>query len=105
MNLRQTQIEGSRISTMTTSNARSSQELEEISIVSANATPSQVTYGTGPHTANGPRVVPGMRTLGRGGFTGRGLRYSPNKKCAKLRLFKEIKVSPSQNLLLDPSLL
>lgn len=40
---------------------RSSQELEEISIVSANATPSQVIYGTGPHTANGPRVVPGKK--------------------------------------------
>lgn len=35
------------------------QDLEEISIVSSNATPSQVTYGCGPHTANGPRVVPG----------------------------------------------
>ncbi len=35
------------------------QDLEEISIVSSNATPSQVIYGCGPHTANGPRVVPG----------------------------------------------
>lgn len=44
-----------------TSNNRYSlnQDLEEISIVSSNATPSQVIYGSGPHTANGPRVVPG----------------------------------------------
>lgn len=35
------------------------QDLEEISIVSSNANPSQVIYGSGPHTANGPRVVPG----------------------------------------------
>lgn len=37
------------------------QDLEEISIVSSNANPSQVIYGSGPHTANGPRVVPGKK--------------------------------------------
>jgi hypothetical protein len=36
-----------------------SADLEQISIVSSNATPSQVTYGTGLATANGPRIVPG----------------------------------------------
>lgn len=36
-----------------------SADLEQISIVSSNATPSQVTYGTGLVTANGPRIVPG----------------------------------------------
>lgn len=33
-------------------------ELEDIAVVS-NADPGQVTYGSGPITANGPRVVPG----------------------------------------------
>lgn len=37
-----------------------SADLEQISIVSSNATPSQVTYGSGLATANGPRIVPGM---------------------------------------------
>ncbi|VVC28560.1 Hypothetical protein CINCED_3A025568 [Cinara cedri] len=39
-----------------------SADLEQISIVSSNATPSQVTYGTGLATANGPRIVPGTIT-------------------------------------------
>ncbi|CAI6363968.1 unnamed protein product [Macrosiphum euphorbiae] len=39
-----------------------SADLEQISIVSSNATPSQVTYGTGLVTANGPRIVPGTIT-------------------------------------------
>lgn len=36
-------------------------ELEEIAVVSCNATPSQVKYGSGPLSAaaNGPRIVPG----------------------------------------------
>ncbi|XP_050525308.1 cyclic nucleotide-gated cation channel alpha-3 [Daktulosphaira vitifoliae] len=39
-----------------------SADLEQISIVSSNATPSQVTYGSGVATANGPRIVPGTIT-------------------------------------------
>lgn len=37
-------------------------ELDEIAVVSSNATPSQVKYGSGPLSAaaNGPRIVPGM---------------------------------------------
>lgn len=44
---------------MSTNNRNAFQDLEEISIVSSNATPSQVIYGSGPQAANGPRVVPG----------------------------------------------
>lgn len=36
-------------------------ELDEIAVVSCNATPSQVKYGSGPLSSavNGPRIVPG----------------------------------------------
>ncbi|XP_054270579.1 cyclic nucleotide-gated channel rod photoreceptor subunit alpha-like isoform X3 [Macrosteles quadrilineatus] len=39
-------------------------ELDEIAVVSCNATPSQVKYGSGPLSAaaNGPRIVPGIIT-------------------------------------------
>ncbi|KAI5732191.1 hypothetical protein M8J77_023046 [Diaphorina citri] len=41
-------------------------ELEEIAIVSNQATPNQVKYGSGPlyMSANGPKVVPGILTTG-----------------------------------------
>ncbi|XP_059479387.1 potassium/sodium hyperpolarization-activated cyclic nucleotide-gated channel 1 [Neocloeon triangulifer] len=46
--------------------------LEEISVVSANADPGHVTYGSGSLAANGPRVVPGIITnSGRGGLNER----------------------------------
>ncbi|XP_065199974.1 cyclic nucleotide-gated cation channel alpha-3 isoform X2 [Planococcus citri] len=49
---------------MSSNNRNALQDLEEISIVSSNATPSQVIYGSGPQAANGPRVVPGTITTG-----------------------------------------
>ncbi|CAB3376875.1 Hypothetical predicted protein [Cloeon dipterum] len=46
--------------------------LEEISVVSSNADPGHVTYGSGSLAANGPRVVPGIITSGgRGGLNER----------------------------------
>lgn len=48
-----------------------SADLEQISIVSSNATPSQVTYGTGLATANGPRIVPGKSMAQGRSYTNR----------------------------------
>lgn len=39
------------------------EELEDIAIVSSNADPGQVKYGSGPIAANGPRVIPACEHL------------------------------------------
>ncbi|XP_050427217.1 cyclic nucleotide-gated cation channel alpha-3 isoform X2 [Adelges cooleyi] len=73
-----------------------SADLEQISIVSSNATPSQVTYGSGLATANGPRIVPGTITsTGRIGErlsisgtrldSGSPVRFGPKSSAESLR--------------------
>ncbi|XP_044728867.1 uncharacterized protein LOC123292320 isoform X2 [Chrysoperla carnea] len=44
----------------------STHELDEIAIVSSNADPCHVKYGSGPLLVNGPRLVPGIITSSRG---------------------------------------
>lgn len=41
----------------------SAHELDEIAIVSSNADPCHVKYGSGPLSVNGPRLVPGKLTF------------------------------------------
>ncbi|KAG8264836.1 hypothetical protein J6590_004865 [Homalodisca vitripennis] len=73
-------------------------ELDEIAVVSCNATPSQVKYGSGPLSAaaNGPRIVPEPRTeisverrnrgtnLGAGGVSRKGTAVGGRRPSALL---------------------
>ncbi|XP_042235800.1 cyclic nucleotide-gated cation channel alpha-3-like [Homarus americanus] len=53
----------------TTYHGANEDELEDIAVVS-NADPGQVKYGSGPITANGPRVIPGIITTQRMSMSG-----------------------------------
>ncbi|XP_045469967.1 cyclic nucleotide-gated channel rod photoreceptor subunit alpha isoform X1 [Harmonia axyridis] len=57
-----------------------SHELDEIAVVSSNADPLHVKYGSGPlSTVNGPRLVPGIITSGGGCMVGERLNSSGSR--------------------------